>query len=325
MDMRIQADIIKAADSIRKKLKLLKRGLVDSENISKQKFAPLLKPIETLIDLTSEKRGKKEASTKREPESPLADIIPVKSKVKKKHHHSLVSKDSSVQTGDESDEGEKTPLYRTEIYETPEAAEVAWEHWTQDSQHYGPLSKEYLDALVLDTKDRFDFKFGVREDPKSKKWFMGNKEIAFDNEDYVHIDNKMFRGTRGLFELLFKKLPDSGVITERDKEVYKSILELTSAHYQLFNPNLRIASSSGLKYNSFVKELFKKGTSTPKRTGSNLIPVTNNKIDYVHWNDPNELVERLLLLKSSQAAGNSGHLMEIASIEEELREANYIE
>ena len=52
--------------------------------------------------------------------------------------------------------------------------------------------------------------------------------------------------------------------------------------------------------------------------------MTDNKIDYIHWNDPNELVERLALLIASEKAGNGGHKAEIASIEEELREDNFI-
>ena len=51
---------------------------------------------------------------------------------------------------------------------------------------------------------------------------------------------------------------------------------------------------------------------------------TSRGIDYVHWNDPNELVERLRLLVSSKRAGHTGHDNEIISVVEELREANII-
>ena len=48
--------------------------------------------------------------------------------------------------------------------------------------------------------------------------------------------------------------------------------------------------------------------------------VTDNAIDYVYWDDPNELVDRLGLLVASRAAGHTGHDNEITSIVEELRE-----
>jgi hypothetical protein len=53
--------------------------------------------------------------------------------------------------------------------------------------------------------------------------------------------------------------------------------------------------------------------------------LTNNPIDYVYWDDPNELVNRLRLLIVSQSTGYTGHSNEIVSVIEELREANIIE
>ena len=50
----------------------------------------------------------------------------------------------------------------------------------------------------------------------------------------------------------------------------------------------------------------------------------SNPNKYVHWDDPNELVERLRLLDAAQAAGNNNHNNEIMSIIEELREAEII-
>lgn len=54
------------------------------------------------------------------------------------------------------------------------------------------------------------------------------------------------------------------------------------------------------------------------------IPYTSN-IAYEYYDDPNELCERLFLLISSKAAGNTNHDQEINSIIEELRESNIIE
>jgi len=49
------------------------------------------------------------------------------------------------------------------------------------------------------------------------------------------------------------------------------------------------------------------------------------KPEYMYWDDPNELVERLRLLTASYQAENTAHSNEIMSILEELREANYFE
>ena len=47
-------------------------------------------------------------------------------------------------------------------------------------------------------------------------------------------------------------------------------------------------------------------------------------LDYIYWDDPNELVDRLQLLTAERSAGNPSHVNEIHSIIEELREAGYI-
>ena len=52
--------------------------------------------------------------------------------------------------------------------------------------------------------------------------------------------------------------------------------------------------------------------------------LNDNAIDYVHWDDPNELVDRLRLLDASHRAGNNAHDNEMLSIIEKLREAGLI-
>ena len=46
--------------------------------------------------------------------------------------------------------------------------------------------------------------------------------------------------------------------------------------------------------------------------------------DYIYWDDPNELVERLRLLIAEVSAGNENNVNKIQSIIEELREAKII-
>lgn len=58
---------------------------------------------------------------------------------------------------------------------------------------------------------------------------------------------------------------------------------------------------------------------------SEFIPYQRNtKIVYEHFDDPNEICDRLRLLISSKAAGNSNHSQEINSIVSELRELGLI-
>ena len=50
----------------------------------------------------------------------------------------------------------------------------------------------------------------------------------------------------------------------------------------------------------------------------------NKFTNYVHWDDPNELCERLQLLIAEKQAGNNAHSNEIHSIIEELEECGLI-
>lgn len=67
------------------------------------------------------------------------------------------------------------------------------------------------------------------------------------------------------------------------------------------------------------RPLIKYGKGLEKK----FIPFTSN-IVYEYYDDPNELCDRLRLLVSSKAAGNSNHDQEINSIVEELRERRII-
>jgi len=51
------------------------------------------------------------------------------------------------------------------------------------------------------------------------------------------------------------------------------------------------------------------------------VTLNDNKIDYVHWDDPNELMDRFQLPEGSWQAGHNAHDNEILSIIEELCKA----
>jgi len=66
---------------------------------------------------------------------------------------------------------------------------------------------------------------------------------------------------------------------------------------------------------------------TKEESGKGLpraITLTDNAIDYVQWDDPNELVDRLRLRETSRQADHNAHDNEMLSIIEELREAGII-
>ena len=92
-----------------------------------------------------------------------------------------------------------------------------------------------------------------------------------------------------------------------------------------------IKSNKGHKYKNIIAPLLVthkiSGTSIGSGIKTNIpsaAKLTDNETDYVYWNDPNELVDRLRLLDASRRADNNAHDNEILSIIEELREAGLI-
>lgn len=176
---------------------------------------------------------------------------------------------------------------------------------------FGLLASDYL-GNYLSKSSITDTTYGIRRD--GNKFFIGNQEVEISSDD-VTIGDKTYKGTKGLWELLTLKEPVN--YNEADLQNYKEILEATNAHLKGYKSGALLSSNRHSKYVNIIKPLF-------KTIGGGLRQVTGNKIDYVYWNDPNELVDRLRLLWLSKQAGNTGVDNEIDSIIEELRESGII-
>jgi len=132
----------------------------------------------------------------------------------------------------------------------------------------------------------------------------------------------MVCGTPGLYELIFKRVPDDVICTEDDKQKYKSLLLTTNAHRYNHDPHDCVRGNRGYKYKHVIALM---STESKKKSGRGLLhamTLNDNAIDYVHWDDLNELVDRLRLLEASRQADNAHD--DMLSIIEELREAGII-
>ena len=89
----------------------------------------------------------------------------------------------------------------------------------------------------------------------------------------------------------------------------------------------QVMGSKEYKYKNIIVPLVssKKIETGNKRVDlSRTVTLNNNKIDYIHWDDPNKIVDCLQLLEISRQAWHNGHDNEILSIIEELRKAGLI-
>ena len=208
----------------------------------------------------------------------------------------------------------------------------------------GPLSREYLRLLFTDTKKRIDNVYGVYLG-SDKDLMIGDFVLTIDADgDDVRVNGMRYAGTRGLYELLFMRIPNVRTYTDADIHSYRRILLSTNAHKRNHSPSKRTLGNKGYKYKKIISTIIggvrtsgigrvrgrgsgADGADTRQGRGLPIdesMTVTDNAIDYVYWDDPNELVDRLRLLMASRAAGHTGHDNEIASIVEELRENGHI-
>ncbi|XP_053597686.1 uncharacterized protein LOC128668550 [Microplitis demolitor] len=183
--------------------------------------------------------------------------------------------------------------------------------------------KSYLAKVYRRSKD-IDMRYGIRR--RFNDFYIGDSEITFDDNE-IRIKNKNYSVTPGLLELLFEKSPDDSKVTQNDKNKYLEIIKMTNTHRKNYKPDGSFYEDSTIKYNNYIADFLDKNANLSRGKGLPNFMVAKKKkshMDYVYWDDPNELVDRLRLLMASQAAGNPSHTNEIISIIEELREAGII-
>jgi hypothetical protein len=85
---------------------------------------------------------------------------------------------------------------------------------------------------------------------------IGDSIVGVDPDSNIHIENTIFPGTKGLWELLTRKKVNKKLISADDLQQYKTILEKTNAHLVGYNSNANINVSRGLEYRDVISKLF---------------------------------------------------------------------
>jgi hypothetical protein len=97
--------------------------------------------------------------------------------------------------------------------------------------------------------------YSLKYNKGSKTFSIGNKEVILEN-DKIIFDNKEYKATNGLMELLTRKEPNKTLLTEEDIQIYGDMLKNSNAIYQGFNPeNKRLNTDSSKKW-KFLKEYY---------------------------------------------------------------------
>jgi len=113
----------------------------------------------------------------------------------------------------------------------------------------GPLGQKYINMLLGGDREKMiDHVYGIYFSENST--ILGNKQFDIDTNDFVIVDGVKFKDTPGLYELIFKRIPDDTIYTENNKLTYKSILLATNARsHKADNPKL---GNKGYKYKNII-------------------------------------------------------------------------
>jgi hypothetical protein len=117
----------------------------------------------------------------------------------------------------------------------------------------GAVASPYLSSFVH-KRGVLDTEYGLRKE--SNKLFIGNSDVKVDTNSDLYIKNKYFRGTRSLWELLTRKRINTKLVDVDDMKQYKSILNLTIAHLEGYEPQASIHVSRGIKFRTVIAKLF---------------------------------------------------------------------
>lgn len=315
METDLKKQLMKSVDNIKRKLKTIQK-VEDEANLQfKKVFKPITDPLETMVKVNVKTNPNVKHEQNMNKSSMLTDLD---SSIQYDHFRDIIQADSSKNSEyyDFVDDESKT---------------------LQKNKNDTLLSLKKED--VLEIYDNINVPFGIRSE--NKKLMMGNSIVVLsltnskDKKYMLTVNNENIELTPGLKELLLRNKPNLGLVTEKDKAVYKELLINTNAHKRDYNSNGQLKGDKGLKYCQIIKPFFSSITdanqnfpkeSKPQKIGGNLPELKKYKrnTDYVYWDDPNELIDRLKLLIASKNAGNTNHDNEIVSIIEELKEAGII-
>ena len=209
----------------------------------------------------------------------------------------------------------------------------------EEEEEKKDVGKLALNYLAFATGKNSDKTFGIKPDEEDEnKLKIGSKEIEIIGNN-IKIEDKIYAGTSGLWELIIRKELPKAEYTEEDYLNYGRILKQTNAIYHNSNPmSNKPKSSKGDKWKKLIKPIWDdikkegtggkgkggkgkggKGDPKPGTSGTGLSVNEVGQGLKILPSDPNALIDRFDLLFSSQKAEHTGVRNEIVSILDELK------
>jgi len=83
-----------------------------------------------------------------------------------------------------------------------------------------------------------------------------DSRVGVDRDGNIHIREVELPATKSMWELLTRKKVNIRLVTSNDLKQYKTILEMTNAHLEGYEPDAKIHTSKGLRFRDVISKLF---------------------------------------------------------------------
>ena len=195
-----------------------------------------------------------------------------------------------------------------------------------DIMNFGPLAVNALFQAF--TKKNIDLSYGIYA--KDGKFKIGSKKVNIEDND-IKVDDIIFEGTPGFWELVTSKNPNPENYTEEDLDKYQRLVILTNTAFQNNKPeNNNPKASRSPKWKNIIKPIWEQIKKQKKEEYKEYDVEYDEDVEFTESpikgtglkilpSDPNALIDRFNLLFSSKKAGHTGVRNEIVSILDELK------
>ena len=184
-----------------------------------------------------------------------------------------------------------------------------------DIMNLGPLAVNAL--LQAFTKKNIDLTFGLYG--KNGGFYIGSEPVIIEDND-IKVDDIIFEGTPGFWELVTSINPNPDNYTEEDLNKYQRLVILTNTAFQNNNPNNnKPKSSRSPKWKKIISPIWEAIKEQQEEEYKEFEEETEGEGLKILPSDPNALIDRFNLLFSSPNAGHTGVRNEIVSILDELK------